>query len=210
MPAPTLGKPGRKRIHFPAECGCGCGAQTNPGRKYLSGHNARVDDRMKEALKANQVSKDDAALLAESFAGTTAMDLGYDTPCFVWTGQVNPVNQYPSVSRRGVKSTRHRMIYSILHPEVDLTGVDVHHKCGPGEMSRRCLNPAHLTATSITKHRRIHGPDQSCLTQEDVDEIREMRAQGWTLVDIADRFDITPGAVSNITLGRRWKDADAA
>jgi hypothetical protein len=141
------------------------------------------------------------------------MDLGYETACFVWLDDVNPSNGYPSVSRQGTCTTRHRLVYSILNPDVDLTGQDVHHLCHAacGDLSRRCLRPSHLTATGRAQHRRIHGPDQSHLTQEQVDELRDLRAHGIPVSALADRYNLTTGAVYSITAGYRWKDQhDAA
>jgi hypothetical protein len=78
------------------------------------------------------------------------MDLGYETPCHIWQGQIMSTG-YP---RRDVSSGSvlvHRHVYAEAHGEIP-AGMDVHHLCG----QPACVRLDHLTLMSRSEHIRRH------------------------------------------------------
>jgi hypothetical protein len=58
------------------------------------------------------------------------------------------------------------------------------------------------TRPTLVRRGSKHG--HAKLTEEQVLELREKRASGWLLTDLATRFGITKGAVSTIALRKQW------
>lgn len=58
--------------------------------------------------------------------------------------------------------------------------------------------------THVEKMPRGSENTQSKITEGDVIEIRRLRASGWTLAQIADRFPINFRSVHNIVRGKTW------
>lgn len=112
----------------------------------------------------------------------------------------------------------HRVAWELTHGPIP-DGLFVCHTCD----IPRCVNPAHLflgtqadnMADMVAKGRARALPPpptigekhpQAKLTWRDVREMRQLRAQGWTLQALADRFGVTLSNVGLIVTGKTWKD----
>lgn len=63
---------------------------------------------------------------------------GFDSPCWIWTGRVDP-DGYGEAKYRGAKRFTHRISYARKHGETPARR-DVEHLC----RQRACLNPSHI------------------------------------------------------------------
>ena len=100
----------------------------------------------------------------------------------------------------------------LLHKGDIPRGLYVLHKCD----IRACVNPDHLFLGTHDdnmrdmkeKGRQVDGMRAACskLNRDDVLEIRSLKAQGWSLSQLARRYSITEGSVGHIIKGRRWSD----
>lgn len=86
------------------------------------------------------------------------------------------------------------------------------HTCGNGHLG--CFNPRHVRWATPEENNRDkieHGTslrgskhNMAKLTDEDVAEIRRLRASGWKQEQLAQKFGIKQPTVSNILSGRSW------
>jgi hypothetical protein len=135
--------------------------------------------------------------------------------CWLWTGP-RFTNGYGVVCIGGTKRTgAHRYAWSTVHGQIP-AGMVVCHVCD----TRLCVRPEHLFVGThldnirdmIKKGRQSwvglapKGTDCSLskVTEEEVREIRELRAAGTLLKDIAPRYGITLSAVSKIARRSTW------
>lgn len=123
----------------------------------------------------------------------------------------------------GVQMRAHRVAYELVNGDIP-PGMLVCHKCD----NRKCVNPKHLfvgthsdnlndafqkhrranSSELLTKLRRIRkgeGNPQAKLTWEKVIKIRQERASGSLLTEIANRYGVSISSICGITNGRSWK-----
>jgi HNH endonuclease len=137
-------------------------------------------------------------------------------PCWIWTAGLG--NGYGKILARkqngkGRFIDAHRASYLLnIGPIPD--GELVCHKCD----NKRCVRPDHLFPGTygdnfrdcIAKGRGNQGRpgeqnSHAVLTAEDVIRIRELRAAGWNLKQLAAEFPVTVSAISRAYLGKSWK-----
>lgn len=80
------------------------------------------------------------------------VDLGYETPCKVWTRGTQGAG-YGSRGLDGKNRLTHREAYEQENGPI-LAGYVLHHLCG----QKRCLEPTHMVALSRADHCRLHRP----------------------------------------------------
>lgn len=114
-------------------------------------------------------------------------DRGYETLCWIWQG--NYGHGY-GITRDG--SAAHRVAYASSYGPIP-KGEEVHHLCE----AKMCVRPDHLEARTWHEHREAHN-GLAKVTREMALEI--MAAEG-TMVQIAERFNISTGYASNIRAG---------
>lgn len=138
-------------------------------------------------------------------------DLG---PCWMWTASLRP-NGYGQLKFAGSAGRKaHRVSWALAHGPVP-DGSSVCHRCD----NPACVRPSHLFLGTQTDNMRdkvikgrnvisrLRGSDigNSKLSPDDVMEIRRLRnVEGRRLAEIAGRFDISYGTVSEIATGRTW------
>lgn len=129
-------------------------------------------------------------------------DMGYDTPCHVWTGNkttgrkvANPA-RYGRIYLHGSYKTAHRATYEAKYGPVP-DGMHLHHLC----FVTLCVNPDHLQVVTPADHARLR-PDVK-LTNEDIPAIRMSRLPGTKL---AEMFGVSESLISAVKNGHSWVD----
>lgn len=141
---------------------------------------------------------------------------GQDGPCIEWSGYLTPKG-YGVYRRHGAHAV-HRSIWIELNGPI-ADGLMVCHRCD----NRRCLRPAHLflgtakdnSADMVAKGRspspRNERSGKARLTNEQVNEIRRLRASGVSCAALARAFGVHSAHVSRICNGlRRPVELEAA
>lgn len=116
---------------------------------------------------------------------------------------------YGSIGVSGKTLKAHRYICQ-LALGVDGAGMDCAHSCG----NPLCCTPSHLrfaTRAENEADKRLHGTDnrgerhgRTTLTADDVRAIREAKGSGFSTGELARRYNVTPGSISNIMSGVSW------
>lgn len=138
--------------------------------------------------------------------------------CWTWTGARNR-SGYGVVRLRGRwNALAHRVSWVLQHGTEIPSGQQVLHRCD----NPSCVRPTHLflgtnadnVADKIAKGRDRHGSfptgthhPNAKLTPEAVAQIREMRARGVLLRDIAAAVGVSKSSVWSVTSGKTWRAA---
>jgi hypothetical protein len=126
-------------------------------------------------------------------------DRGYDTPCWIWQRYAH-TRGYGYVTLDGVSRLAHREYFRRAY-NVDITGIDVHHKCHV----TLCVNPDHLEAKDRVSHLADHKQEASTLEWEDIRAIRSRAFEGAAA--LAREYGVTHQYISLILTNQRWVDA---
>ena len=108
----------------------------------------------------------------------------------------------------------HRIVATLVYGE-PIDKLEVLHSCD----NRACCNPKHLSwgtrkenvADMIAKGRQVINPAKgekhgmSKLNEQQVEEIRNLRKQGFLLKELASMFDCTIANIHLITSNKHWK-----
>jgi hypothetical protein len=133
------------------------------------------------------------------------------TDCWVWQRFVNDQG-YGIAVREGRRVRAHRWYWERANGPIP-AGLGLDHLCHNEDPSceggvcihRRCVNPAHLEpAPQAQNARRGKGTK---LDREQVFQIRELAAEGWTQKDIAPAYGIARGYVSQLVNEATWRAA---
>ena len=119
--------------------------------------------------------------------------------CWKWTGAKNTCG-YGWVFWKGKSTGAHRVSWELTNGKIP-KGSSVLHKCD----NPPCVNPKHLYLGSQRENMqdradRRRGNTQK-LSVDDVSKIRQLRKDGLTLKEIADRFHISNGHASVVSRG---------
>lgn len=129
--------------------------------------------------------------------------------CWLWRG---------TVSNKGYGETRFKSKFTLvhvvsyeIHNDPVPRGLEVMHTCDV----RNCVNPNHLKlgthaeniADCINKKRHCYGEKRANakLTDETVKEAIELRAKGFTYVELSKHFNISRQTISRAVRGDTWK-----
>lgn len=131
-----------------------------------------------------------------------------DNGCWEWVGHTR-LDGYGLIWRGGKAVRAHRVSYELFCGDIADEDV-ICHRCD----NPRCINPSHLfKGTRLTnnqdaaaKGRQARGErnGHAKLTSDDIAAIRAMRGVA-PQQEIAQKFGIHQGSVSQIQTGRRWK-----
>lgn len=131
-----------------------------------------------------------------------------ESGCWEWIGETN--HGYGILKFRGKKERAHRASFR-LHKGADPGSLLVCHTCD----NKRCVNPKHLyigtvqdncndaVARGLTKRNDDH--HKSKLTPEAIDLIRATPNEYGSGVRLAQRFGVSPAAISYVRKGINWK-----
>lgn len=136
------------------------------------------------------------------------------TPSGCWEVTKSLAKGYPMIKVMGKQWRCSRFYYTYVHGPIP-EGMFVCHTCD----NPLCVNPEHLfLGTPRDNHQdmvskgRLKPPKgethwSTDLTVEDVVRIREAYAQGnVTQYELADKYNVTVGAINCMVLGLTWKD----
>jgi len=143
--------------------------------------------------------------------------------CWEWQG-ARSVYNYGHLKVGSKYWKAHRYMYMMTYGPIP-EGLCVCHHCD----NPPCVNPAHLYLGTIAENTRDAGlrgrmqkgaahvwarrPDlvrrgerhhNAKLTADDVIELRRLAKQGWSNVQLADRFKLSLPHVSDVKLGKKW------
>lgn len=115
---------------------------------------------------------------------------------------------------RGASVFAHRWIYEAVIGTIP-DGMEILHRCANGHLG--CVNPAHLSVgthkdngrdMAATGRNRGVNHGNARLDDSTVREIRRLYKNPYTQKQLADAFQISPGAVSMIVNRRRWSHVE--
>ena len=103
----------------------------------------------------------------------------------------------------------HRVIWAAAYGKTEFP--DLNHKNGRKD-DNRLANLEEVTSAENTQHAYATGlckvgdeHHNAKLTSEDIRTIRTLRAQGWTLAALGDRFGVTKQNIWYILKGKGWR-----
>lgn len=141
------------------------------------------------------------------------VERGAEDKCWRWIGATEGTGYgYLGGTRRQRSIKAHRYSYE-HHFGAIPKGLCVCHTCD----NPPCVNPAHLflgthAENNADRESKGRGSDKrgelnpnAKLSYTDAIEIRELRSHGLTQQSIADRFQVSQNAISQIVRGIRWK-----
>jgi len=99
----------------------------------------------------------------------------------------------------------HRWYYIKMHPEINMTNLDVRHKCD----NRHCINPEHLehgTRKENVNDMLIRNRQSSELTEQDVFDIIDKYNTGvYKYIDLAKFYGVANSTIRYIFMGKSWQ-----
>lgn len=116
--------------------------------------------------------------------------------CILWPFGL-ATNGYGHTQFNGRKRGVHRIVL-ILTTKIDPPNMDAAH--GPCHI-RSCVNPRHLswkTCQENTHDMKRDGTVQAKLTVNQNTEIHQLRASGWLLRELAEKFGVTISSISHV------------
>jgi hypothetical protein len=129
--------------------------------------------------------------------------------CWLWTGSLFP-SGYGRIQIKGRSVRAHRLSWEIKNGDIS-SGLVVCHKCD----NTKCVRPDHLfLGTHLdnardrnSKGRQAKGETfkRSSLTENDVIDIRTLRAMGATILDLCDSFQVKVTTINDIVNRHSWK-----
>lgn len=186
------------------KCQCGCGQDTKPSEK----------DRPREDNAKGEPRR--FAIGHRAFARTKEEAFWkYVTPqdsdsCWLWQSSTSS-RGYGKFTYKGKTHAAHRFSYELHHGPLN-EGQMACHTCD----NPACCNPHHLFAGTPLdnvidkmekgRHRWAKGKESphAKLSEQDVRNIRNLREQGLTQREIAERFGIGQAQVHRIVHYQRW------
>ena len=189
----------------PKLCECGCGQYTKVALETCTPRGIVVGQRL-HYVRGHNGTKKPLELTWWFYVGPHFYD---DDACWRWWGVTSSVG-YGYFQYRNQCVFAHRLSYE-LHFGPIPESYFVCHKCD----NRSCCNPKHLfvgtpadnTADMMAKGRNVRGElvRGSKLKEQDVKEIRMLRASGMKLKPIAERYGISCSNVVDIAKHQTWK-----
>ena len=181
-------------------CECGCGKETKLSR-YTDAHNGYVKGMPMRFLKGHGGVRPP---LERFWAKVNKTET-----CWLWKGHVD-ADDYGRINWFGKRILTHRLSWKIHNGAIP-QGLCVLHRCD----TPRCVRPDHLfigtnvenTADKTRKGRAAKGLGHGLhkLTQENVQEIRKLKSEGWRSKDLTKRYGVTRAAIYSVIMGKTWK-----
>ncbi len=194
-------------------CQCGCGQKTtlitasHPGRGLIKGQYRRFVHG--HFARANRVGRPPKPLADRFWA---KVDKSGD--CWIWRGSTNNRGygaiEYSYTNGKQVMQAAHRVAWILTNGPIP-EGMMVCHRCD----NPPCVRPDHLflgsgfdnMADMAVKGRSLKGirNHKARLTPEDIETIRDERARGVPLRELAERYGVALTTISAVARGENWK-----
>ena len=191
----TIGKPKTVNlIDLPVPptfglCHCGCGQKT----KLAPYSNATAGWKKGEPLRF--ISRHHPR--RNTPIAIRVEDRGYKTKCWIWLRRIND-SGYGLATRNGKEKQRaHRVVYEMVKGKIPV-GLTLDHLC----RVRCCVNPSHLEPVTTGVNTRRGSVTR--LTAGDVQQIRQLHADGIPYADLARQFGVCAEHISNICEKKKW------
>lgn len=169
----------------PVLCSCGCLQPIFEGDNWRDGMLFNHGPRSREPNTASYL----------------VIDMGYETPCWVWQGVLNKWG-YAKIKRHGKTEGAHRLFYrAYVDPDLpnSSAGKDgLDHLC----RIRKCVNPEHVEPVTCVEN--IHRGNTTKLSPGEAKQILLRALSGENQHTIAKDFGIQQSQVSRIKCGLRW------
>jgi hypothetical protein len=116
-----------------------------------------------------------------------------DDDCWLSDRHGNSTNGYPSISHNGIRRPQHVLAWEMHNAEPVPEGMVVMHSCD----NSYCFNPNHLsigtyqdnTDDAMAKGR--HGMPSYALTDDDISDIHQLRAEGWSALELQKLYNVS-------------------
>lgn len=190
-------------------CQCGCGQPTPPSKKNVSARGWRKNAPIRFVAPHNH------PYTTPETEFWRRVERGHIESCWEWKGTIN--NHGYGKLQFGKKAIQaHRLSYMIHYGPIPAT-MCVCHRCD----NTKCVNPHHLflgTDLDNSRDRDEKGRTKSTfpggtmhpgakLTEDDINTIRSLGANGLSRVEIAAQFGVSSTTISRILRGESYKDA---
>lgn len=205
-----LFKPIRHHIRKAKYVGCkidDCDGK-HQAQGYCSLHYERWLDKndplfAQKGYSANPWQKDDP-----DFATYLWGKIIVNETCWEWQGS-KTIAKYGTIVLEGRVQMVHRVSWELANGRSVAEGLFILHSCD----NPSCINPEHLregtqqdNMDDMVKRNRSHAPRTKWNTQEStIREIKRLRQQNVTVVEIAKRLNVGKSLVSHVSSGRTWK-----
>lgn len=129
--------------------------------------------------------------------------------CLIWPFS-RKLNGHGSLGYNGRGHRAHQFMCELVNGPRPSPKHETAHSCGRGHDA--CVHPQHVSWKTRAENQaerniyrpRVHRARRFKLTAKQVVEIRALRST-TTLRELAARFDISEGSISNITARRTWR-----
>jgi hypothetical protein len=129
--------------------------------------------------------------------------------CWLWQGSID-TQGYGQLTVAQKPLQAHRLAYTLFKGDIPAGSV-IRHSCH----NRQCVNPQHLCQgtqkdniqDSVKAGRMASGErnGRAKLTLENVEEIKQLRQQGWSQQKIGQKFNLHHTTVGSLLRGKTWK-----
>lgn len=130
--------------------------------------------------------------------------------CWIWQGRINEKG-YGRLQVGSVQKYSHRYAWELSNNQEIPNGKIIMHLCD----TPLCCNPNHLSIGTQTeniadmnaKKRHCKGTDKinAKLNEQSVKEIRELLSNGMSPPAIAEKFNVSRGAIHQVKKGITWR-----
>jgi len=138
------------------------------------------------------------------------VQVGSERECWPWTGATGWAGHGRFKVRSYVAVSAHRFVYEQHYGPIP-AGQVIRHICD----NPACCNPAHLVvgehadnvADRVKRNRSANGErnGRAKLNRQQVEVIKQRRANGETLEALGKAYGVDPSTVRNAAIGRNWK-----